>query len=51
MDAVVKYIDGLLEKSTPDAPYGTLKRLSRALSQSGTILMAVWLKQFFRCMT
>ena len=41
MDAVVKYIDGLLEKSTPDAPVWNIEKISGALSQSGTILMAV----------
>lgn len=41
MDAVVKYIDGLLEKAHQMLLYGTLKRLGRVLSQSGTILMAV----------
>lgn len=41
MDAVVKYIDGLLEKSTPDAPVWNIEKIKQALSQSGTILMAV----------
>ena len=41
MDAVVKYIDGLLEKSTPDLLYGISRRLSRDLSQSGITLMDV----------
>ena len=41
MDAVVKYIDGLLEKSTPDAPVWNIEKIRQGLSQSGTILMAV----------
>ena len=31
MDAVVKYIDGLLEKSTPDAPVWNIEKIKQGL--------------------
>ena len=31
MDAVVKYIDGLLEKSTPDAPVWNIEKIRQGL--------------------
>ena len=33
MDAVVKYIDGLLEKSTPDAPVWNIEKIKQVKSE------------------
>ena len=39
MDIIVKYIDELLEKSTPEAPMWNIEKIDRVLSLTGIILM------------
>ena len=39
MDIIVKYIDELLEKSTPEAPMWNIEKLKQGLSLTGIILM------------
>ena len=38
MDAVVKYIDGLLEKSTPDAPVWNIEKIRQGLKSKISFL-------------
>ena len=37
MDAVVKYIDGLLEKSTPDAPVWNIEKIRQGSYHTGNM--------------
>ena len=42
MDIIVKYIDELLEKSTPEAPMWNIEKIKRGdLNLNGIILMDV----------